>query len=236
MSNSEDKLIRLVPMHQIAAWRLNHLSCTASVSVLRPPRREVLCAPSHAETLWSPPPRVCVCVPSNTCISANIGTLSRKLEFVLTIGADLYCLTEVRTPASGIKSMPRAAWNLGSDLSGGCPPEAPNLHSTAFCGGIAVFVVCPGVVRAIFSLSVQKWVLEGEFLTVAFAWPGRIQICSVTMCGFLKAHRLAGMNEKMISAALSWPSSLTASAFLTGDDTTLSSASLALVEPMECVR
>ena len=151
-----------------------------------------------------------------TCISSNIGTLSRKLQTILGIASDLFCLTEVRTACTAIPPASRMAASLGYEVVWGTPP-APTSLSIVAPGGVALFARKPATLRRVHPGELEVWAAQGRLLVATVVWPCKVHLTMVVMYGFPRAHTQAGANEDMISSALLWISSLRTPACLTGD-------------------
>ena len=165
------------------------------------------------------------------CVSANVGTLNRKLQAVLAGGADVYCLQEVRIAASSFPAMSRAAAHHGYDVAWGHAP-APNVLTSVAPGGLALLVKTPATVRKIYPIALERWTKQGRLLPAIISWPNGSQICVLGMYGFPKTHRQAGANEELISTSLEWAKTLKCPLFAMGDlnESVLTSQSLALLE------
>ena len=162
------------------------------------------------------------------CISMNVSSLGKRLETLLSWGAHIYLLTEVRASDSMQKSLSRRAARMGYQAIWSRPPPSSETFEVV-PGGVSIMVKLPLTVSKMQVSHIALWEGEGRALAGLVTF-GQWRCMCVALYGYARSHPKHGMNEAGLLQAALWVEQLTIPVLWGGDlnETCDSSAMVAL--------
>ena len=144
-----------------------------------------------------------------------MATLGKKLLPLLSWGADLYLLSEVRTPWAQQKTLMRLAKAKGYSLLFS-PPPPPSPTFSCSPGGVALAAKEHIALRKIFPPTLQRWYEESR-LCVCLMTLGDFAAIIVSVYAYPRSNPRREANEEMFTDLFGWMSTLTMPILLGGD-------------------
>ena len=147
-------------------------------------------------------------------IALNVSTLSKRLDFLLSLPFSLFALSEVRLAKPTQASIARRAKSLGfTCIFSGPPPPSPTFAVSP--GGTCICAKEELGLRKIQPELLKEWDEKGRLVCGSLAICPQLIIACVY--GFPPSHPLRHTNEEMIAQIFHWASSLTCAVLLVGD-------------------
>ena len=149
-------------------------------------------------------------------VALNVRSLPAKLEFLLALPFDVFCLSEVRTSWTGQRALTRLASSLGfAAIWSVAPPPSPTFAVAP--GGCAFFARSPLVVEELRPPALEKWRNEARVCVARILDLGGNSVCVASCYGYPPSHPRREANEAYLRDVLSYLGELKAPSLLLGD-------------------
>ena len=124
-------------------------------------------------------------------IALNVRSLAAKLDLILALPCEVFCLSEVRASWSAKRSMSRVAAAAGfSAVWSNSPPPSPTFSVSP--GGCAIFVRAPLSAQEIRAPALERWVSEAGLCLAKVCDAGRNTWCFASCYGYPVSHQNRG--------------------------------------------
>ena len=141
-------------------------------------------------------------------IALNVRSLAAKLDMILTLPFEVFCLSEVRASWSAKRAMSRVASAVGfSVVWSNSPPPSPTFSVSP--GGCAIFARAPLSLQEIRAPALEKWVSEARLCMAKVSDARRNTWCFASCYGYPISHQSRGANEIFLRDVLTFLGGLT---------------------------
>ena len=149
-------------------------------------------------------------------IALNVRSLAVRLEFLLALPFDVFCLSEVRVAGRTMKGLARVASTMGCAVVWSCsPPPSPTFAVAP--GGCAIFVRAPLSLEEVRPPALEKWRSQARVCVARVSDSGGRSYCFASCYGFPPSHQDRSANEGYLRVTLVYLGALTCPSVLLGD-------------------
>ena len=146
--------------------------------------------------------------------AANVATLPKRLDYLLSLSYSLYALSEVRLARAAQKSIARRAYSLGFSCAfSHSPPASPTFATSP--GGTCILALRHLGLRKLHPELLSHWEAKGRVVCGVLATVPELIVACVY--GFPQSHVDYHANDAMFAQIFSWASLQTCAVMLMGD-------------------